>query len=181
MVLLSASTLTSLGGTSSRRGSGETSIAVDNEASIREIKEIHELKDHIQDVESKYMQNLKEVKKHGIVLGPDRTINGDIVDPATDGSSESGSRLGPDSQVSPTEGNSSMLAAAAMSRKVPVDGDRGVDDGQAVTMAPGAPGVRVLGIACVLGNTTVGERLREHPARPQGLQQAGEQLRDKRL
>ncbi|KAG7258115.1 hypothetical protein CRUP_026715 [Coryphaenoides rupestris] len=42
-----------------------------------------------------------------------------------------------------------------MSRKVPVDGDRGVDDGQAVTMAPGAPGVRVLGIACVHGNTTV--------------------------
>ncbi|KAG7263525.1 hypothetical protein CRUP_000615, partial [Coryphaenoides rupestris] len=36
---LTASTLTSLGGTSSRRGSGETSIAVDNEASIREIKD----------------------------------------------------------------------------------------------------------------------------------------------
>ncbi|XP_056145060.1 leucine-rich repeat flightless-interacting protein 2 [Lampris incognitus] len=60
---LTAATLTSLGGTSSRRGSGETAITVDIEAaSIREIKEIHELKDQIQDVESKYMQNLKEVK-----------------------------------------------------------------------------------------------------------------------
>uniref|UniRef100_UPI003AAB9F0C leucine-rich repeat flightless-interacting protein 2 n=1 Tax=Centroberyx gerrardi TaxID=166262 RepID=UPI003AAB9F0C len=59
---LTAATLTSLGGSSSRRGSGETAITVDTEASIREIKEIHELKDQIQDVESKYMQNLKEVK-----------------------------------------------------------------------------------------------------------------------
>ncbi|XP_034058004.1 uncharacterized protein lrrfip1a isoform X8 [Gymnodraco acuticeps] len=59
---LTAATLTSLGGTSSRRGSGETAITVDAETSIREIKEIHELKDQIQDVESKYMQNLKEVK-----------------------------------------------------------------------------------------------------------------------
>uniref|UniRef100_A0A3Q3M0K0 Leucine rich repeat (in FLII) interacting protein 1a n=1 Tax=Mastacembelus armatus TaxID=205130 RepID=A0A3Q3M0K0_9TELE len=59
---LTAATLTSLGGTSSRRGSGETAITVDAETSIREIKEIHELKDQIQDVESKYTQNLKEVK-----------------------------------------------------------------------------------------------------------------------
>nr|XP_033966213.1 leucine-rich repeat flightless-interacting protein 1 [Pseudochaenichthys georgianus] len=59
---LTAATLTSLGGTSSRRGSGETAVTVDAETSIREIKEIHELKDQIQDVESKYMQNLKEVK-----------------------------------------------------------------------------------------------------------------------
>ncbi|XP_046903370.1 leucine-rich repeat flightless-interacting protein 2 isoform X17 [Hypomesus transpacificus] len=58
---LSAATLASLGGTSSRRGSGELSAA-ETEVSIREIKEIHELKDQIQDVESKYMQNLKEVK-----------------------------------------------------------------------------------------------------------------------
>ena len=35
---LSAATLASLGGTSSRRGSGDTSISVDTEASIREIK-----------------------------------------------------------------------------------------------------------------------------------------------
>ncbi|KAG7467430.1 hypothetical protein MATL_G00153630 [Megalops atlanticus] len=59
---LSAATLASLGGTSSRRGSGDTSLSVDTEASIREIKEIHELKDQIQDVEAKYMQTLKEVK-----------------------------------------------------------------------------------------------------------------------
>nr|XP_020462170.1 uncharacterized protein LOC109963749 isoform X5 [Monopterus albus] len=55
-------TLTSLGGTSSRRGSGDTAISVDTENSIREIKEIHELKDQIEDVEAKYTQNLKEVK-----------------------------------------------------------------------------------------------------------------------
>ncbi|XP_023265000.1 leucine-rich repeat flightless-interacting protein 2-like isoform X7 [Seriola lalandi dorsalis] len=59
---LTAATLTSLGGTSSRRGSGDTAITADTETSIREIKEIHELKDQIQDVESKYTQNLKEAK-----------------------------------------------------------------------------------------------------------------------
>lgn len=35
---LTAGTLTSLGGTSSRRGSGETAITVDAESSVREIK-----------------------------------------------------------------------------------------------------------------------------------------------
>ncbi|XP_016318884.1 intracellular protein transport protein USO1-like isoform X7 [Sinocyclocheilus anshuiensis] len=59
---ISGATLTSLGGTSSRRGSGDTSISADTKASIREIKEIHELKDQIQDVEAKHMQNLKELK-----------------------------------------------------------------------------------------------------------------------
>ncbi|XP_043434245.1 leucine-rich repeat flightless-interacting protein 1 isoform X41 [Prionailurus bengalensis] len=59
---LSAATLASLGGTSSRRGSGDTSISIDTEASIREIKELNELKDQIQDVEGKYMQGLKELK-----------------------------------------------------------------------------------------------------------------------
>ncbi|XP_069081707.1 leucine-rich repeat flightless-interacting protein 1 isoform X27 [Pleurodeles waltl] len=59
---LSAATLASLGGTSSRRGSGDTSISVDTEASIREIKDISELKDQIQDVEGRYMQGLKEMK-----------------------------------------------------------------------------------------------------------------------
>ncbi|XP_053139259.1 leucine-rich repeat flightless-interacting protein 1 isoform X41 [Hemicordylus capensis] len=62
---LSAATLASLGGTSSRRGSGDTSISVDTEASIREIREIKDisdLKDQIQDVEGKYMQGLKEMK-----------------------------------------------------------------------------------------------------------------------
>uniref|UniRef100_A0A8C1JLF8 Leucine rich repeat (in FLII) interacting protein 1a n=1 Tax=Cyprinus carpio TaxID=7962 RepID=A0A8C1JLF8_CYPCA len=50
---ISGATLTSLGGTSSRRGSGDTSISADTEASIREIK------------------------KHGIVLGPDLATNGE--------------------------------------------------------------------------------------------------------
>ncbi|XP_054427049.1 leucine-rich repeat flightless-interacting protein 1 isoform X17 [Pteronotus mesoamericanus] len=59
---LSAATLASLGGTSARRGSGDTSVSVDTEASIREIKELNELKDQIQDVEGKYMQGLKEMK-----------------------------------------------------------------------------------------------------------------------
>ncbi|XP_068264293.1 leucine-rich repeat flightless-interacting protein 1 isoform X5 [Nyctibius grandis] len=59
---LSAATLASLGGTSSRRGSGDTSISADTEASIREIKDIYELKDQIQDIEGKYMQGLKEIK-----------------------------------------------------------------------------------------------------------------------
>ncbi|NXU51512.1 LRRF2 protein, partial [Turnix velox] len=59
---LSAATLASLGGTSSRRGSGDTSISAETEASIREIKDIYELKDQIQDVEGKYMQGLKEMK-----------------------------------------------------------------------------------------------------------------------
>ncbi|KFO32459.1 Leucine-rich repeat flightless-interacting protein 1 [Fukomys damarensis] len=59
---LSAATLASLGGTSSRRGSGDTSISVDTEASLREIKELSELKDQIQDVEGRYIQGLKEMK-----------------------------------------------------------------------------------------------------------------------
>ncbi|XP_048342549.1 leucine-rich repeat flightless-interacting protein 1-like isoform X4 [Sphaerodactylus townsendi] len=45
---LSAATLASLGGTSSRRGSGDTSLSVDTEASIREIK------DSLAEVEEKY-------------------------------------------------------------------------------------------------------------------------------
>ncbi|XP_043988866.1 leucine-rich repeat flightless-interacting protein 1 isoform X5 [Gambusia affinis] len=52
-----------VGGTSSRRGSGETVLTVDADSSVREIKEIHELKDQIQDVETKYQQNLKEAKE----------------------------------------------------------------------------------------------------------------------
>ncbi|XP_038646189.1 uncharacterized protein LOC119962274 [Scyliorhinus canicula] len=59
---LSAATLASLGGTLSRRGSGETTTSMDTEGSIREIKEIFELKDQIQDVEGKYMEGLKELK-----------------------------------------------------------------------------------------------------------------------
>ncbi|KAM8749111.1 uncharacterized protein lrrfip1a isoform 4-T4 [Acanthopagrus schlegelii] len=195
---LTAGTLTSLGGSSSRRGSGETAITVDAETSIREIKEIHELKDQIQDVELKYTQNLKEAKdalaeveekyrkamvsnaqldneknnlmyqvdtlkdslmeleellsesqrgyeekvkeferekhahsvlqfqfnemketlkqseellnKHGIVLGPDLNINGDIGVAEVDGSpsADAASQPAPDSQTTPTEGNSML-------------------------------------------------------------------------
>ncbi|XP_062861853.1 leucine-rich repeat flightless-interacting protein 2 isoform X3 [Trichomycterus rosablanca] len=59
---MSTVTLTSHGGTSSRRGSGDSSVTADTEASLHELKEIHELKDQIQNVEAKYMQSLKEVK-----------------------------------------------------------------------------------------------------------------------
>ncbi|XP_067265546.1 putative leucine-rich repeat-containing protein DDB_G0290503 isoform X6 [Chanodichthys erythropterus] len=45
---ISGATLTSLGGTSSRRGSGDTSVSADTEASIREIK------DSLLEVEEKY-------------------------------------------------------------------------------------------------------------------------------
>ncbi|XP_043105058.1 leucine-rich repeat flightless-interacting protein 1 isoform X10 [Puntigrus tetrazona] len=45
---ISGTTLTSLGGTSSRRGSGDTSISADTEASLREIK------DSLLEVEEKY-------------------------------------------------------------------------------------------------------------------------------
>ncbi|XP_063093116.1 leucine-rich repeat flightless-interacting protein 1 isoform X25 [Cavia porcellus] len=48
MPSLSAATLASLGGTSSRRGSGDTSISMDTEASMREIK------DSLAEVEEKY-------------------------------------------------------------------------------------------------------------------------------
>uniref|UniRef100_A0A2I3SCI3 LRR binding FLII interacting protein 1 n=1 Tax=Pan troglodytes TaxID=9598 RepID=A0A2I3SCI3_PANTR len=48
MLGLSAATLAFLGGTSSRRGSGDTSISIDAEASIREIK------DSLAEVEEKY-------------------------------------------------------------------------------------------------------------------------------
>lgn len=49
---LSAATLASLGGTTSRRGSGDTSISVDTEASIREIK------DSLAEVEEKYKRSM---------------------------------------------------------------------------------------------------------------------------
>uniref|UniRef100_A0A672R1L6 Leucine-rich repeat flightless-interacting protein 2 n=1 Tax=Sinocyclocheilus grahami TaxID=75366 RepID=A0A672R1L6_SINGR len=60
---LSAAALASLGGSSSRRGSGDAgSIIMDAEASISELKDIYDLKDQIQDVEGRYMQGLKELK-----------------------------------------------------------------------------------------------------------------------
>ncbi|XP_016326396.1 leucine-rich repeat flightless-interacting protein 2-like isoform X4 [Sinocyclocheilus anshuiensis] len=60
---LSAAALASLGGSSSRRGSGDAgSIIMDAEVSISELKDIYDLKDQIQDVEGRYMQGLKELK-----------------------------------------------------------------------------------------------------------------------
>ncbi|XP_076831122.1 leucine-rich repeat flightless-interacting protein 2 isoform X9 [Brachyhypopomus gauderio] len=61
---LSAAALASLGGTSSRRGSGDmSSVIADPEASINELRDIYDLKDQIQDVEGRYMQGLKELKE----------------------------------------------------------------------------------------------------------------------
>ncbi|XP_054976676.1 leucine-rich repeat flightless-interacting protein 1 isoform X3 [Sorex araneus] len=59
---LSAATLASLGGGASRRNSGDTCTSVDTEASVREMRELSELQEQIQDVEGKYMQGLREMK-----------------------------------------------------------------------------------------------------------------------
>ncbi|XP_017279784.1 leucine-rich repeat flightless-interacting protein 2 isoform X10 [Kryptolebias marmoratus] len=60
---LSPATLASLGGTSSRRGSGDAGSAYDPDTNLSEFKDIYELKDQIQDVEGRYMQGLKELKE----------------------------------------------------------------------------------------------------------------------
>ncbi|XP_074531350.1 leucine-rich repeat flightless-interacting protein 2 isoform X3 [Halichoeres trimaculatus] len=60
---LSAATLASLGGTSSRRGSTDTGSIYDPDTSLTELRDIYELKDQIQDVEGRYMQGLKELKE----------------------------------------------------------------------------------------------------------------------
>ncbi|XP_060678892.1 leucine-rich repeat flightless-interacting protein 2 isoform X8 [Hemiscyllium ocellatum] len=59
---LSPATLASLGGSSSRRGSGDTSSILDPDVSLSELRDIYDLKDQIQDVEGRYMQGLKELK-----------------------------------------------------------------------------------------------------------------------
>ncbi|KAK2839447.1 hypothetical protein Q5P01_013187 [Channa striata] len=172
---LTAATLTSLGGTSSRRGSGETAITVDPETSIREIKDVlaemeekyrkamvsnaqldnektnlmyqvDTLKDSLVELEellsesrrefeekvkeyerekhahsvlqfqfSEMKETLKQseelLNKHGIVLGPDLNINGDVGEAEVDGpppSGDSAPNKAQDSQTSPMEG-SSML------------------------------------------------------------------------
>ncbi|TMS06947.1 Leucine-rich repeat flightless-interacting protein 2 [Larimichthys crocea] len=54
---------------------------------------------------------LKDIlKKHGIVLGPDLNVNGDIGEAEVDGSpsADPASQPTPDSQTSPTEGNSML-------------------------------------------------------------------------
>uniref|UniRef100_A0A3P8RXY6 Leucine rich repeat (in FLII) interacting protein 1a n=1 Tax=Amphiprion percula TaxID=161767 RepID=A0A3P8RXY6_AMPPE len=171
---LTAGTLTSLGGTSSRRGSGETALTVDAESSIREIKDalaeveekyrkamvsnaqldneknnlmyqVDTLKDSLMELEEllsesrrEYEEKVKEyerekhahgvlqfqfsemkemlkqseelLNKHGIVLGPDLNINGDVGESEVDGSpgADPASRSAQDSQTSPTEGNSML-------------------------------------------------------------------------
>ncbi|XP_078544399.1 leucine-rich repeat flightless-interacting protein 2 isoform X1 [Lissotriton helveticus] len=54
---------TPLSGSSSRRGSGDTSSLIDPDASLSELRDIYDLKDQIQDVEGRYMQGLKELKE----------------------------------------------------------------------------------------------------------------------
>lgn len=50
------------------------------------------------------------VQKHGIVLGPDLNVNGDVGETETDGTSsgDTAARPAQDSQPSPTEGNSML-------------------------------------------------------------------------
>ncbi|XP_044070226.1 leucine-rich repeat flightless-interacting protein 2 isoform X11 [Siniperca chuatsi] len=60
---LSAATLATLGGTSSRRGSADTGSIYEPDTSLSELRDIYELKDQIQDVEGRYMQGLKELKE----------------------------------------------------------------------------------------------------------------------
>ncbi|XP_038125667.1 titin isoform X13 [Cyprinodon tularosa] len=169
---LTAATLTSLGGTSSRRGSGETALTVDAESSIREIKDamaeveekyrkamvsnaqldneknnlmyqVDTLKDSLMELEellsesrrefdekvkdlerqrhahsvlqfqfSEMKQTLQQseelLNKHGIVLGPDLSINGEAgpSDAMRSPGEESLSQTPPDSQTSAAEGNS---------------------------------------------------------------------------
>ncbi|KAG5857145.1 hypothetical protein ANANG_G00016020 [Anguilla anguilla] len=55
--------LASSGGSTSRRGSGDTGSITDPDASLTELRDIYDLKDQIQDVEGRYMQGLKELKE----------------------------------------------------------------------------------------------------------------------
>ncbi|XP_069554842.1 enolase-phosphatase E1 isoform X6 [Brachyistius frenatus] len=171
---LTAGTLTSIGGTSSRRGSGETAITVDAESSIREIKDalaeveekyrkamvsnaqldneknnlmyqVDTLKDSLMELEEllsesrrEYEEKVKDydrekhahgvlqfqfnemkemlkqseelLNKHGIVLGPDLSINGDFGEAEVDGSpgADPASPSVKDPQTSPAEGNSML-------------------------------------------------------------------------
>ncbi|XP_037644852.1 claspin isoform X10 [Sebastes umbrosus] len=171
---LTAATLTSIGGSSSRRGSGETAITVDAETSIREIKDalvevdekyrkamvsnaqldneknnlmyqVDTLKDSLMELEellsesrrgyddkvkeferekhahtvlqfqfSEMKETLKQseelLNKHGIVLGPDLNINGEVGETDADGtpSADPASQPAQDAKTSPTEGNSML-------------------------------------------------------------------------
>ncbi|XP_038871024.1 leucine-rich repeat flightless-interacting protein 2-like isoform X2 [Salvelinus namaycush] len=172
---LSAATLASLGGSSSQRESGETSITGDTETSIREIKDtlveveekyrkamvsnaqldneknnlmyqVDTLKDSLMELEELLSESRREYEgkskdferekhahgvlqfqfnemketlkqseelltKHGIVLRPDLTANGETLELGTEGSAsgDPASQLALDSQTSPMEGGNSML------------------------------------------------------------------------
>ncbi|XP_014194720.1 myb-like protein X isoform X8 [Haplochromis burtoni] len=171
---LTAATLTSLGGSSSRRGSGETALTVDAESSIREIKDalaeveekyrkamvsnaqldneknnlmyqVDTLKDSLMELEELLTESRREheekvkeyerekyahsvlqfqfnemketlkqseelLNKHGIVLGPDLSINGDVDVAEADESSsvDPASQPAQESQTTPAEGNSML-------------------------------------------------------------------------
>ncbi|XP_068185556.1 enolase-phosphatase E1 isoform X13 [Antennarius striatus] len=169
---LTGGTLTSLGGSSSRRGSGETAITLDGESTLREIKDalaeveekyrkamvsnaqldneknnlmyqVDTLKDSLMELEEllsesqrSYEEKVKEVErekhahsvlqfhfnemketlkqseellnKHGIVLGPDLNVNGDIGEADVDGSSAPAAASHPAVDPSPVEGNSML-------------------------------------------------------------------------
>nr|XP_029516621.1 uncharacterized protein LOC115129292 isoform X16 [Oncorhynchus nerka] len=192
---LSAATLASLGGSSSRGESGETSITGDTETSIREIKDtlveveekyrkamvsnaqldneknnlmyqVDTLKDSLMELEELLSESrreyegkskdferekhahgvlqfqFKEMKetlkqseelltKHGIVLRPDLTANGEMLELGTEGSAsgDPASQLAQDSQTSPMEGGNSMLGRA-QETELGSRGDKVVDPGR---------------------------------------------------
>uniref|UniRef100_A0A3Q2XTR5 LRR binding FLII interacting protein 1 n=1 Tax=Hippocampus comes TaxID=109280 RepID=A0A3Q2XTR5_HIPCM len=172
---LTAATLASLGGTSSRRASVETAITVDAETATREIKEalteveekyrkamvsnaqldneknnlmyqVDTLKDSLIELEEllsesrrEYEEKVKDferekhahsvlqfqfnemketlkqseelLNKHGIVLGPDLSLNGDTSETETDVATSGGDAAPQQAQASPTspsEGNSML-------------------------------------------------------------------------
>ncbi|XP_055726959.1 leucine-rich repeat flightless-interacting protein 1-like isoform X6 [Salvelinus fontinalis] len=192
---LSAATLASLGGSSSQRESGETSITGDTETSIREIKDtlveveekyrkamvsnaqldneknnlmyqVDTLKDSLMELEELLSESRREYEgkskdferekhahgvlqfqfnemketlkqseelltKHGVVLRPDLTANGETLELGTEGSAsgEPGSQLALDSQTSPMEGGNSMLGRA-QETALESRGDKVVDPGR---------------------------------------------------
>ncbi|XP_053456273.1 leucine-rich repeat flightless-interacting protein 2 isoform X16 [Nycticebus coucang] len=81
----SASATTPLSGNSSRRGSGDTSSLIDPDTSLSELRELERQK-HMCSVLQHKMNELKEglrqrdelIEKHGLVIIPDGTPNGDV-------------------------------------------------------------------------------------------------------
>ncbi|XP_031200138.1 leucine-rich repeat flightless-interacting protein 2 isoform X15 [Mastomys coucha] len=81
----SASATTPLSGNSSRRGSGDTSSLIDPDTSLSELRELERQK-HMCSVLQHKMDELKEglrqrdelLEKHGLVIIPDSTPNGDV-------------------------------------------------------------------------------------------------------